>query len=362
MVYIILFILIFTPYFLNKRVINVESNNNNVFLYQSPHNKVYFIMVSFFMIVLLTLRHDIVGTDTTNYRWLYETFSNVPFEIALKHINDEGFVFAFQLLSSLGLSFRAVLFLQALFFISSVTILIKKYSKIPALSYWIFITFGYFIFATTMRQAIATAIILLSYDLIMKRKMFSFLIYVLLAATFHLTALVFLPAYWMDKFRYSRKTLVLIISIMAFIILFREQISSFILSFSKTEYLATSTGGFFLIIYLIVLLMLGVIYRKKFLINNNNKILFFMIAAALALIPIAKINPAVFRIINYYQIFTILYIPNLIASIPDRLMKFVITYGFLILGIYYFYYKLRSYGIWMHPYVFYWSDNPIIIP
>lgn len=365
MEYIVLFLFVFLPYLLNTRVSGIEPNVNkgSIYQYKQLNKKAYFIMVSLFMIVLLTLRHDFVGTDTQNYRILYDIFSNVPFKIALQHINDIGFVFLYKLLSGLGCNFRTVLFLQALFYICSVTFIIKRYSKNPALSYWIFITFGFFIFATTMRQAIATAFILLSYDFIKKRKMFSFIICVGVACTFHISAIVFLPAYWMNKFNYSRKTLMLITFIITFIIIFNNQITSFILSFSKTEYVVMNTGGYFLALYIIFLLLLGVVYHKSFIVNNNdNKMLFFMIAAGLALIPIARINPAVFRITYYYQIFTILYVPNLIATIHDRMMKFVLTYGFMVLGLYYFYFKLESYGIRMHPYVFYWSEYPNLIP
>lgn len=364
MVYILLFVLIFSPYvFSLNRNKNTETTINcREKRFNYKYTKLYFLVISSFMIFLLTFRHDFVGTDTQNYRWLYEAFGNMSFEMAFQHIKDVGFIFFFQSASKLGFSFRSVLFLQSLFYISAITYIIKKYSKIPALSYWFFITMGYFIFSTTMRQAIAMSITLLSYDLIKRKKMWSFILCIIIASLFHLTAIVFLPAYWIDKFKYNRKTLLLIISIIAIVFIFREKISIFMLSYANSAYTSTNTGGYFLILFLVGLLALGIIYKMRFLIDGNNKLLFFMIAGALALLPIAKVNPAVFRIANYYQVFIILYIPNLIACIEDKMMKFILTYFFLILGAYYFYFKLASYGIRMHPYVFWCQDYPIKIP
>lgn len=362
MVYILLLLIILSPYFFKPKRYSSNVNTKENSGLHNNNRKFYFFSVSFLMILLLTLRHDFVGTDTHNYRWLYNAFENMSFQNALIHIKDPGFVWFFQFVSGLGLSFRFILFIQAFFYISSLTYIIKRYSKIPTLSYWIFVTMGYFIFATTMRQAIAISFTLISYDFIKRKKMWPFLICVGLASTFHLTALVFLPAYWIDKFKYNRKTLILILSIITSIIFLRGRISTLVLSYANTNYVASSTGGYFLILFFVALLILGIFYKKRFLIDDNNKMLFFMLAASLALIPIASVNPAFFRIANYYQVFVILYIPNLIISLKDKLMKFILTYGFIVLSLYYFYFKLTSYGIRIHPYIFWWQEYPIKIP
>lgn len=362
MEYIFLFFIIFSPYIFKQNRISLFYNENSSSEHFKYNWKLYFFRVSIFMILLLTLRHDFVGTDTQNYRCLYDIFANMSFQKALIYINNPGFVYFFQLSSRLGLSFSLVLFIQAFFYIGSLTYIIKRYSKLPTLSYWIFLTMGYFIFATTMRQAIAMSFTLISYDFIKRKKKWCFLLFVGLASTFHLSAIIFLPAYWIDKFKYNRKTLLIIISIISIIILFKDQISRLMLGYTITSYEQKATGGYFLILFLVVLLALGIFYKKRFLVDENNKMLFFMIAASLALIAVARVNPVFFRITNYYQVFVILYVPNLITSLKDKMMKFILTYGFIVLGLYYFYFKLESYGIRMHPYIFWWQEYPIKIP
>lgn len=316
-------------------------------------------MIAIFMILMLTLRHDYVGTDTQNYRWTYKTLTGMSLENALEYNSDKGFVLFFQLMANLGFDFQVVLFIQAILYIGSVTILIKKYSQIPAMSFYLFMTFGYFIFATTMRQSIAMSFTLLAFDQIKKKKMILFISYVLIASTFHMSGLIFLPAYWVNKFKLNKKSISIIILMVLATLIFKDEIGSFILAYNKNDYSTTETGGYLLTVFFGVLLIGGIVYKKRFINNNgDNKMLFFMIAATLVVIPISKLNPALFRLVNYYQIFMILYIPNLIASIKDKGLRLLLIYVIFILGLFYFYYKLGSYGIRMHPYVFYWDQYP----
>ena len=366
MVYIIFFIIVISPYLFTKlRIVNSRYNYlSSESSVPKRYSNYYFVIVSLYMILLLGLRHDYVGTDTQNYRWTYDIFRSLTFETALKYNSDFGFTFVFQKLASFGFDFRIVLFLQSILYISSVTILIKNYSKNPVMSYFLFMTLGYFIFATTMRQAIALSFTLLAYNSVKKKRLLIYLLYVSIAATFHLSALIFLPAYWLDKFKFNKFTISIMSAIMVVTICFNEQIGAFILTYSKNDYSKTNTGGYFFILFIALMLILGIIYRKNFIIKDtNNKMIFFMIAATIILLPISKLNPALFRITKYYDIFLILYVPNLISSINDKGMKLTLTYGIIMIGLFYFYYSLGSYGIRMHPYVFFWNEYPLrLIP
>lgn len=322
----------------------------------------YFWIISMLMILLLTLRHDYVGTDTQNYRWTYEIFKNIDFYNALKLNPDIGFTFIFYKLANLNVSFRIILLTQAILYIGAVTLIIKKFSNIPALSYWIFITFGFFIFATTFRQAVALSFVILAFDQIYKGKMIKFMVLVFIASTFHLSALIFLPMYWINKFDINKFTLIIIVIIAITIILCRDVIGLYLLKFSVNEYLQTDTSGYFQILLVGLLLMLAIIYNVNFFKNNTyNKILFFMLVVKLVLTPISKINPALFRLTSYFWLFVIIYIPNLIVCINEKYVRFLLIYGSIALGILIFYFKLESYGIRMHPYVFFWDLYPIYI-
>jgi hypothetical protein len=344
--------LIFSPYVIFNK------SEKNLYIYNNKLIKYYYIVISLFLILLLTLRHDYVGADTQNYRWIYDYLGGTNIQTALSYI-DPSFVMVNKLLAYFHCDFRVLLFVQSLLYICTITHLIKNNSEIPALSYFLFMTFGYYIFATTMRQAIALSLTIIAFEQIKKKKMMLFIMFVILASTFHYSALIFLPAYWFDKFKFNKKTIFLIIALTVFIFALRKHIGLFILGLNKNEYLITETGGYFLLLFYVAFLILGILYKKNFIIHShNNKMLFYFIAATVALIPLAKINPAFFRITNYYAIFIILYIPNLIASIRDKGTKSIIFICMIALGLFYFYYKIPSYGIRMHPYIFYWDEYP----
>lgn len=356
MIYILLFGLVFSPYLLDGLKTSKKLNTLG-------HNKYYFVSVALFMILLLGLRHDYYGTDTQNYRMTFEMFKNISFDLALKYNNDIGFAFVFHQLSNMGVGFRIVLLLHSFIYITSITILIKNNSKISTMSYWLFITFGFFVFATTLRQSVALSLTILAFEQMKKKKLLKYLVLMIIASTFHFSALIFLPVYWINKFKFNKYTLGLITLTTLGIFIFREKIGQYILQYNPNQYLFTETGGYFQLFLVAALLLMGLFYHKNFIkINEENKILFYFIAITLALTPISKLNPALFRITQYYWIFMIVYIPNLIASINDKLARFIITYGFICIGVYNFYYKISSYGIRMHPYVFFWSDYPINIP
>ncbi len=77
-----------------------------------------------------------------------------------------------------------------------ISIIFKRYSKIPALSYIIFASFVIYIFSfSALRQTIAIGLTTLSYIFVEKKKLLPFLGMVLLATLFHATAIIFVIVY-----------------------------------------------------------------------------------------------------------------------------------------------------------------------
>jgi len=77
-----------------------------------------------------------------------------------------------------------------------ITIIIKRYSKNPALSFIIFASFVVYIFSfSALRQTIAIGFTTLSYIFVEKKKILPFLGLVILATLFHTTAIIFIIVY-----------------------------------------------------------------------------------------------------------------------------------------------------------------------
>ena len=82
---------------------------------------------------------------------------------------------------------------------------IRRYSTSPLQSILYF--FGllfYLLMFNALKQAMAMAFILLAFDGIVERKLWKFLLWVVIASVFHYPALIFLPAYWIANMKLSR--------------------------------------------------------------------------------------------------------------------------------------------------------------
>ena len=306
------------------------------------------------------MRHDYVGTDTQNYRWAYQfaIWQGIPDEIDLN--TEIGFVLLQICIDKIGLTFRFLLLAAAILYIAVISKSIYQYSSLPWMSYFLFLTFGFFIFNTTMRQSIALSFTVLAYMCIQKKKLAGFLLFCAIAVSFHVSACIFIPVYWIDKLKWNKITVAICLLLFLISVVFSAQIASFMLNFnSSAEYSESATGGYFTLVLYTVLVLLGLIYKDKLLkLQSNNKLLFFMMAAVVLLIPIAKFNPALSRIYIYYSVYMILYIPNILTCLKGERACTLMLCFFIILGCFNFFYKLNSYGIRQIPYVFFWQEYP----
>jgi len=88
--------------------------------------------------------------------------------------------------------------------------IVLRYSKKPWLSVLLYLNL-YFFYCTTnfLRQSIAISITLFAFTFLIKRKIIPYMGIILLAAAFHITALIMVPVYLFANFKPSRKTPIL---------------------------------------------------------------------------------------------------------------------------------------------------------
>ena len=122
-----------------------------------------------------------------------------------------GFYFLNWVVAALGGGYQIMFFIAALLTVSLVYVAIYRQSSKPLLSVLLFMIGGLFFFATNgIRQALAIAILLNAIAYIKAGKPIHYLAFALVASSFHLSALIFLPLYLFGKWRpESTKTVVL---------------------------------------------------------------------------------------------------------------------------------------------------------
>lgn len=138
-------------------------------------------------------RYDDLSTYLSN-RTVMEIGYNT-FEWVLSHI------FNFK---------SAILIVTAILFIVAICYFADKNSDDPAFTIFLYITIELFLFNLQgLRQSMAMAFCLFAYEFAKKRKLLPFLLIVIVAVTFHRSAIVFLPVYFLYGLKVTRNRILI---------------------------------------------------------------------------------------------------------------------------------------------------------
>ena len=204
--------------------------------------EIFLILSAAVFIIVATCRYG-VGFDYFNYKNLYEELGPLTVQeifqnpVAKKFI---GYSLFMRLCELCGLGYHGMLFIINLLLTAVTFWFITKYSPLPWLSVYLYLVLQFFAHSMNLlRQSIAAAICLLAYPFIKKRKIFPFIGLVLLAASFHLSALAFLPFYWVLNWKVSGKKFLLLSALIFPVYLFSNEAAQFI-----TQYIFRSYAGY----------------------------------------------------------------------------------------------------------------------
>ena len=322
----------------------------------------YFVIFSFTAIVLLqSLRKWTVGIDIVTYLSFFERVSNDGHLLRFMqefHSLEKGFIYYMKLLSFITTNPQVYLSLVSITIFSLVGYVIYKNSKNYYLSIIAIITLVFFNFSFSgIRQSIAIAIAFISFEFIKKKKWVLFILLVLLASTFHTSALVFLIAFPLYYLRIEKKHLFLILILIAVVFLFKSFFLKFILVNVFDKYdgstLLVSTGAYTMFFVMLALYVVSMIVKKPNSYSPQlNAYSNYLLVAVLIQIAASESQIAM-RAGYYYFIFSSLLIPEIIVSTKNERIRPII-YVLVVIICFSFYYLTTSGGS-LDPYLFYWQ-------
>ena len=331
-------VLIFSSILIKMMVEKLGINKKEV-----TYKKYFIISATIILTFIYGFRNYNVGIDTSAYYLRFEYASSLNILTVLQGVSKEwGFAVFEHIISKYFGSFSVLLFLVGGLYTISVGKLINRFSPFPLIAYLLFISLGFFSFGmTAIRQTIAISIVLLSVNAIADKKLIKFIVLVLIASSFHVTALIFLPAYLVNILKINKKTIIGIIITLLFVIGFREQVRNVGLSLFDREIEEQDIGGYLFYLFLIVSIILGFIYRTVFIkLGENNKSIIFLLVIAMIIFPITQFHPAVSRLYFYYSIILVVYIPMMLSSIKDLSSRYLITIAYIAVLSYLLIYKI----------------------
>lgn len=290
-------------------------------------------------VILLTLMSGFrynVGTDYSNYYYIFQRVKYTDWGSLTNGIagyNGETNFLLFSKIFLQVLSVKQYFGVLSLITIGIVTIvLVKQYSSEEydtTLVYFLYLFIFFSESLTNIRQYLALSVLMIGYKYIFKNQFWRYLIIVLIAMFFHISAIVALPIYffWNHKSGQEIKKIYFVIPIIAAVwfILNWRQVISFLVShgiFSEGRmaiYQSTSATNNYTFFVKAILLILFAFFFKYLNDDRDVKLYIYLFAIGTVLSGIGFFVGHLKRLGLYYEIPCIFIIPALSRFfVPER--------------------------------------------
>lgn len=349
---VILTLLAVSPLFV-QLMLNLERENNiSLLKNERKYNKKFLIICGVLITFVMGFRGMLSGSpDTAAYSKFFSNLwnRNNLWDYLGDQLKDKIWLFseigfnAFMwLLSRISTDPQLLIFGSSAFIVYSVMRFIYKNSKDVMLSVILFLTLGLFAFSMNgMRQAMAMAICLWSYEHVKKEHFFRFLLTVFIAMFFHKTAIVFSIVYFIKFLKFDTKSVIFFLGCLAFFVIMMPAIVRYLDDIYDKNYIdsgARESGGIAQMVIYIVVLALSVIFKRS-LREDKGKNYLYLVLLAFFFFLLRFIGSQIFERLSYYfSYFIILFVPTILQT-ASKQDKRVFRLAFIVLSILLFVYR-----------------------
>lgn len=299
--------------------------------------KISLFVITIVLILFAGLRNQ-VGTDWNAYYNFY-IYGAERLEIGYSFINN--------LFRSLSLPYNFFLIVLNTISLIFIFLFLKRNSYIPLVGILLFYSdlFLYYNFSG-IRQAIAISITCFSINFAIDKKFIKFLISVLFASSFHITAIVFLIVFFISKEKLSLKVLIIfslslmiglvfLNSMTEVITLYTAKDANFYLNLQEKSNTLQQDYIIGILRRSLVLLMLLFFYKKVAQTPNFRYFFHLYILGIIIFIATYKMSPDIgTRLSSYFTIFELVLAGNLIFSLRYLWNKIIVTCIVAFIGLY----------------------------
>lgn len=338
---VIVLILIFGLLYSNGYKEKVDSNSNR---------KKYIQIISFVLILQSGLRNVAVGDDTYAYLLKFEdvkimSWSNI-FESIWEYYQlgigkDPGYLVFQKVIQLVTNEYQVFLFIIAILFFTALgNFIYKNTSRLndAIIAFVIYSVLFYSFFSITgIRQTIVTAATLYGYELIKRKKLLPFLILIVLASTVHKSVLIFIPFYFIARIKNPKYLYRGVLVLFPLLMIFKNKMGDYLRVVGGYEQYDEFEGaGTYTFTAMFLFISIVALWRSKIILKNNRNAQHFFNAFAIALlfIPLTWVNPTTMRIVQYFSIFMLVFIPEIIHSfitISKRIQSDVLRFTIVLL-------------------------------
>lgn len=307
--------------------------------------KIVFIFIFIILTAVSALRGETVGTDMINYipRYMIISHSNWNDLILLSYDLDFeiGFVLFCKAISILNPNNTQVFIIITSMIVSfGFYKFISKYSVIPFLSLFIFITYGYWINSfNIIRQSLAISILIWGISLWQEdKKILSFLMSIL-AISFHISSLIFLFICFFKKIKFSDFIFVISLFIIVGLFIMPRSLLVMLISLTPFGWYAdrTGSGEHTFIVLLLIFLVTYILKIKISRFDKNIDLWLWMLSFALMANVLAFDIGLFERVMKFFLVCLLIIIPDLCYIYRKKFINFLFCFCVLIAFSCYFY-------------------------
>lgn len=333
--YICLYIFLFLLYifFYNKR-------------YKNSSRKNYIIIVTLVLSLVSALRHNGVGVDTYAYYMTFTDSKDLPWSYIWENIlsffqgamiKDPGYALFTKIMGTILVDFNVYLFFVALFFLSAIGhILYKSVNNLfgYVISYSFYISLLYVFFPNSaIRQTIAMAFLLWAIIIYQnKHQKLIPVVFIVFAFLLHKSVLFGLIPLCLMFIKNTQLIYKGAIVLMPLFFAVSFEFVELLILLSDAEHYKQYIEGeggtsVVFIVEMCFFYLIGFVALK--FINNNSiyyqRLAFIAFALAISIISFMRVDPSLQRLIAYFSIWGMVFLPNALYAHKPLLRKILIV-------------------------------------
>lgn len=310
-----------------------------------PQNKRYIIWACIIMFAVYGLRdaYSIGNDSSSSYLHQFQRMETTSWaELGEADLNENLFWKLFVKLGYivLGGDYQLFIVVISAFVMIVFGRFVFRYSASPVQSfvyYWglWFFTFNF----SALKQSIAMSLLLLAFDAIMDRRVFKYLVLVVLAALFHFPAFVFIPAYWLTMLNPRRGFFVVLAAAFGAVYLWRDEILGYMVQFYYEDHAFEGEDRFLTgkVIVMLVLVVVAYVLRRPSRDDRVYSASLQFVALATVIQLFSVYNNVFERLADYYFQFSVIFVPFIFERNQEKRGSFerdiIIKYAPYVLGV-----------------------------
>ena len=318
----------------------------------------------FLLAIVVGLRHQSIGTDTRNYIYYFERYSDKSWSELRKSSVEFGFAYFIKAISVFTDNPQVFFMVTSIITFAMIYPTYRRLCTDSSLTIVLYAMLSTFVMAFSgIRQMLVIGIGFIAYELTRNKKPIPYIIIILLSMTIHTSAFMLLFMYPIYHAKITKKWLYVVAPIVLLIFIFNRQIFStlsiLLEMFTKYNTSITDTGAYTMLILFAIFAVFAFLIPDESSLDKETIGLRNFLLFSLVLQMFAPLHSLAMRMNYYYIIFIPLLIPKIIKARNERWGQVAIFARHIMVVFFLVYFFYNAYvgdnNLHAFPYKFFWE-------